>query len=244
MSYVDIDRQYQESLNSFVASGVESEKQLVQSAIKNGIWSKEKEDLFENIQWEIDELRVRRNKMQDIVRLQMGGEIKRLEEQLGSLSKERSLITGMSAESYAEQDKVLAFLSNALWKNNSFSERVVGAERYSQQLFDKIEQLNSKKNILEACFSMGFFDLFRLNENNIGAIFGSNPIEITIFQKNLLIYCKILSQKISSGKIPEKILDDPIKIFEYNLSEEREGIDDLKEKMKAGGDLTGEDLLK
>jgi hypothetical protein len=75
-------------------------------------------------------------------------------------------------------------------------------------------------------------------------------MDMTVFQKNLLVYANALLNKLKNVSIPENILDDPIKVLNYKEVEKDSGkktsigLDDLKEKSaKNGGELKPEDFL-
>jgi hypothetical protein len=75
-------------------------------------------------------------------------------------------------------------------------------------------------------------------------------MDMTVFQKNLLVYANALLNKLKNTNIPEAIIEDPIKVLNYKEQENDNGkktsigTEDLKEKMaKNGGKLNPEDLI-
>lgn len=113
-----------------------------------------------------------------------------------------------------------------------------------------MSDLNNQKIVLTAAYNTSFFEVFCLNYRTPHILLKNVGMDMTVFQKNLLVYSNTLLNKLKNVSIPEAIIEDPVKVLEYKEQEAGKtgktttGTDDLKEKMiKNGGKLNPEDLL-
>jgi hypothetical protein len=170
--------------------------------------------------------------------------------QLLKLQEERRKITNYSAESFAENKRIKFLLGLCCFFDKNFTEKIDGESvfEYSLECFKKIGEFNEKNFILDVAYNTSFFELFVLHYRQPHVIFGKSGLELSVFQKSLLVYSNSLLNKLKSVSIPDEIANDPAKILEYDEKEAKgktsQGLDDLKEKAAArGGTLKPEDYL-
>lgn len=247
------EEQYNNALDSAKRSGIKDEKQLIDDAIKYKKWSIQKEEQIKSLIWTIDKLSIASKKISDrYQRKAAEASVDSKKEELFKIQGERSVLCNLSAESFAQTKKIKNIIGFCLYKDKEFAEKLDEEESYSYTkiFFDKISDLNSYRMILTAAYNTSFFEVFCLNYRTPHILLKNVGMEVTVFQKNLLVYSNALLNKLKNVTIPEGILEDPVKVLEYKEPEKDNGnkttvgTDDLKEKMaKNGGKLNPEDLL-
>lgn len=247
------EEEYNNSLASAKRSGIKDEAAIIKEAIKNKKWSIRKEEEVKAITWDIEKLGAASKKISDRhQRKRTEDDIQEKKDLLAQIQDERREVCSFSAESFAETKKVKKIIISSLYKDSSFLDRFDEQEAfsYSQYFFDKISDLNNSTFIATAAYNTSFFEVFSLNYRTPHVLLNRVGMEMTVFQKNLMVYANALLNKLKNVNIPEGILDDPIKVLNYKEIEKDSGkktsvgLDDLKEKSaKNGGQLNPEDFL-
>lgn len=247
------EAEYNRYLISAKKSGIKDESAIIAEAIKSKKWSVEKEEQIKSLIWNIDKLIVASKKISDLFqRKSVEGSIKDKKNELMKIQEERREICSFSAESFAETRKVKKVISSSLFRDIKFENQYDEREcaEYSRLLFDKISELNDSQVIACAAYNTSFFEVFTLNYRTPHVLLNRVGMDMTVFQKNLMVYANALLNKLRNVNIPEAIMDDPIKILNYKELEKETGkktsvgLNDLKEKSaKNGGQLNPEDFL-
>ena len=251
--YIFLDEKYEEYINDAQRSGIKTEDEIIALAIKNNYWSINKEEEIKSLDWSIKKLDQARIKMSDpMQKYLIKGNINEKELALKKIKEDRAKISSYSAESFAQNKKIRELMLLTFFKDQNFEEPLgeMQSYEYIYELFDKMSELLDKKNILNAAYSTSFFELFVLNYRQPHIVFDKSGFNLTIYQKNILVYANSLLNKFKNVSIPDEILDDPVKIFDYiekdrsSDSKTTYGIEDLREKSAAnGGSLKAEDFL-
>ena len=235
-------------------SGIQTAQELIESSIKIGSWSIKKEEEIKSLKWTINHSTSALNKISDLNQRQsFSDQIESQRADLAAIQEERSRITGFSAEHLSNRKRFFQMIRLSLFYDELFKKPIKEKERdvISPLVFSKYEELCDKTNLLEACFSTYFFDVFVTQSKNPLHLFGADFASLTVFQKSLLSYSKALLNKVENVSIPKEIYGDPVKMFDYEEPKDKgggekvsHGMDDLKRKMAArGGELKPEDLL-
>ena len=249
---LEVEGFMQGDIESSVKSGIKTQSELLEAAKKHNAWSTDKEEKIKSLDWMIKRSTAALNKMQDENQRKVFNEqIETQRKELSDLNQEKGKIINYSAETLAETKKVSKMLDICLYKDAAFKEKPIDQERYALAplMFSRYGDLNNRENILNFSYHGGFLDIYASQSNNPIALFGCTLLDMTIFQKNLIILTNSLLNKLKNTKIQDEISGDPVKIFEYEEKEEKEanvthGIDDLKAKSKVrGGNLKAEDFL-
>lgn len=231
--------------------GIKSETELIKDAMKYGSWTQQEEDKISSLEWTISNSTRILNKINDpITKKSFNDQIEGQRGEMNTLLEKKNKISSYSAETLAQQKRLSKMILNSLFYDKEFETKAEGQdiESLGGLIFSKFSELANKDNLLKASFLTYFFDVFMSTKNSLG-LFSSDFMSLTIFQKGLISYSRVLLNKIKNTKIPEEIYGDPVKMFDYEEKEEVEentthGIEDIKNKMKAGGgELKAEDLL-
>tara|TARA_R110002020_G_scaffold92416_4_gene223763 strand:+ start:6366 stop:7244 length:879 start_codon:yes stop_codon:yes gene_type:complete len=234
-------------------SGIETEEELIESAIKIDSWSLKQEESIKALKWTIDHSTKALGKMSDEGQKRLfSKQIERDREKLEEITVKRNKICGYSAEALATQKRFFRMSSSSLFYDAKFTKKIKEKEvdPVSTFIFSKFGEFSNRNILLEAIYRTYFFDVFVLQAKNPLSLFKADFLTLTIFQKNLLALAKGLLNKMSNTRIPDAILGDPVKMYDYEEPKDDEGgkvthgVEDLREKMQQrGGKLKAEDLL-
>ena len=249
---LEFDEFQQIEFKKAVKTGIQTEEELIESAINIGSWSQEKEEKIKSLKWTIDRSTKALEKMSDInQRRAFSGQIDQNRKELDKVNGDRAKICSYSAEHLSEQKRFDRMVTSALFYDEEFKNPIKTDERIelAPLVFLRFGELSNKKNLLLAIYQSYFFDVFTAQSRNPLKLFEATFLTLTLFQKCLLSYANALLSKMKNVRIPDEIAGDPIKIFDYEEPKDREkkvshGLDDLKQKMEMrGGELKAEDLL-
>ncbi len=238
--------------NRAVKTGIQTEQELIESAIDMGSWSKENEEKIKSLKWMVNQSTKALEKMSDLnQRRVFSSQIEKNRKELEIINQKRSKICSYSAEHLSEQKRCEKMIASALFHDKEFQNPLEEDEKLqlANVVFLKFGELSNKKNLLFAVYKSYFFDVFTAQSRNPLKLFGADFLTLTVFQKNLLSYANALLNKMKNVRIPDEIAGDPVKMFDYEEPKDREakvshGLDDLKQKMQMrGGELKAEDLL-
>lgn len=235
-------------------SGIKTEQELVDLFIKTKSWSRQNEEEIESLKWIIDKKEKAKEKITDAIQIiSINNSIDQEKRKLKDLVQKRNKLVEFSAENFASNKRIRLMLEKSIFLDQSFNEPAPYEDSVViiSKFLDKMTELADRKNIAYSAFDNSFFEIFMLNSSQPCSIFGRNPLDLTIYQKNVLIVANSLLNKFKNYSIPEEISDNPLKILEYTekqvedkKSKSSHNLDDLKSKSAAkGGKLTAEDFL-
>ena len=257
IDYLSLEEYELAMFDSSVAKGIKTEEELIKRAYTQGFWKEKDEKTLKEKQWEVSQSIKASKKIQDNRQRKMFlDSIKPAEKIVDELSSKRKKITSMSAETFAAQKRFQKLLDSIIFLDKDMTKRAkkkdFAEKEFSKiqvKAFAKIGRLFDKENVIKAAYESYFFDIFSTQHKNPIAIFGKDISEITLFQSRIMVVAKSLLSKLQNlDNIPDNILADPVKLYDYEENSKHsgnttEGLDDLKLKMKQKGKLTSEDLL-
>lgn len=247
-----MDEFYVKSLENAKKSGIKTESELIEQAIKRASWSIKKEEEIKSLIWTRDKLIAASNKANDPLQkktIMISAEEK--DKQIKSLNESREKIINYSAESFASNKRTMKLLESSCFLDSSFKEPVDLDEvsKYALSCFSKIGELSQRDFLLNVAYNTSFFEIYMLQYRQPENIFGRSGLKLSIFQKTLLSCANSLLNKLKNTTIPDSIMNDPVKVLNYDekrdsKSKTSEGVGDLREKMASrGGVLKPEDFL-
>lgn len=225
--------------------GIKSEKELLQIAYESGAWTKENDELIKSLEFSIKSKNKFLPKVEDNhIKNNLLKQIEKDEEELNLLNFKKRSFTFSSKESFIYKKMTSLFYSEILFYDREFKEPITEEDlnKFFNKYYDKFSLLSDRNTLLRASFESNFFDLFMIFED-VSMIFNKSGLELTIFQKNLLLYGNILINKLkNSYKMPNEIKDNPIKIFEWSEDNKNsKSLDDndfnIRDKVKKAGGL-------
>lgn len=223
-------------------AGLKSEQELLDIAIKYGKWSKDKEDETADLIWSNNRLRKTLESMVDPSQKRtLEEKIEKAQSRIEELKKERDLLVGASLEKFILVRSTLLFCKNRLFFDEDLTKAIddKGIEKSIDAYNLKMGELLNRENLLRAVFSPQFFDLFLIYENAPEMILGKNGVDLTLFQKDLIVYGTILYKRMTNSNIPENVKNNPISLFKYKdnggKNKEEKESDPRGTAEKAGG---------
>lgn len=253
LEYLQLDEFEEESYEDAIKSGIKSEQQLIDNAVDLGFWSEQLEEESKSLKWLMEKHENALNKIKDrgqkILFEKSNEETKKRFEEI---QQKRNNIVGFSAENLALRKRTAMLIDNSIYKDTTFQENIdeEDKEGFSLSCFVKIQDLFLRENLIRASYTNTFFESFVYQYKNPISLFNKDLCSLTLFQSKILTFANVLLNKIrNTEKIPENILSDGVKLYNFDPKDKAngenvtEGIDDLKQKMKQKGKVTSEDLL-
>ena len=255
-NYLQNEEYYEKRLSQAKKRGISSEERLLKEAIKHNFWSVQKDEKLKSLEWTINKSNIAAEKITDNTQKNIFLQsIKKQEDELKSLEKEKLSITRDSAESLASQQRMFKMVEDHIYKDAGLSKKYKAKDEYAISIIieiqNKISELSGKEQLLAAAFEPSFFDIYSVQYRDPLSIFNVDFYNITIFQRYLFSYASVLLNKLRNIEIPEEIRQDPLKIYNFNPdqsdkkgSKTTHGVEDMRSAMQNNGKLSAEDLLK
>jgi hypothetical protein len=252
IALLELDYLEKMDLAASVKAGIKKEEDLIELAIKRKTWSISKEEKMKSLAWMIKKSMNELKKMNDPAQKKIfQAQIKNQERDLKELKRERAEICRYSAEVLVGLKKVKKMMSGSLFLDKALTKKCSEEEKedLAALLVERNNELTDRETLISASWFGGFFNLFAAQGDGSFKLLDKSFEEMTSPQKNLIILSNALLNKIKNTQMPEEIMDDPVRMLDYEEKEVSEnktsyGIDDLKRKMEArGGELKAEDFL-
>jgi len=247
--YILINEKENEILNKAIKRGLKTEKEALDDAIKDDLWTKEDEDFIFQQEHFLDNLR--KTASQLLLKSEREKHailIKEEQEKLNKKLLQKQSLTQHTAEQYAKNKINDFFLTFVFFKNQTlkdvfFSESDFYDLNYSEVL--KLIKINnnfssvfSELNIQKLILEEFFFPYMMLCEKPLD-IFGKAAVELTTLQMSICTYCKIFKNIFDNNpKIPESIKKDPEALLEYVNSESTKSKENLDKHLSKEGATT------
>jgi hypothetical protein len=225
--------------------GLKSEEELLQVAYESGSWTKENDEIIKSLEFSIKSKNKFLPKVEDNhIKKDLLNQIEKDDIELKVLnSKKRSFVLA-SKEAYVSKKMTSIFYSDILFYDEHFKEPITEEDlnKCFLKYYEKFSLLSNRDVLLRAAYSNDFFDFFIIFED-LSKIFNKTGLDLTVFQKNLLVYGNVLINKLkNSYKMPNEIKDNPIKVFEWTENDKKSKSQDdedfnIREKVKRAGGL-------
>lgn len=228
-------------------AGLSTEDELIDAACFGGKWSEEKESRIKDLLFSNDGLRRVLLKQQDpSMKARTEEKIHSQQLEIDELKKERNSLIRGSLENYILINSTIHFCSKRIFDDKECLNPAKNIDVILDSYNLKLAELIKRENLLKAAFYPSFFDLFFLYGDSPYMIINKSGDELTVFQKDLLVYGHILNQKLKSQDIPKIVKNDPVQLYNFDLNtknnkkqrtpdEIEENFDPRKFVEKAGG---------
>ena len=232
--------------------GLELEEDKLIFLIKEGEWSRDKEDQIDKLKKEKSDIELT-SKSYIIKRQKDEAQkrIKAIEKSLFELQKEKDSILGLTAEDYCDKR-----LNEILIFNSFYREAGLSVPFFSQfefdsllesELLDLIRILNSfyadfhPDQIKRICACSFFINIFSICEGNPLTFFGKSVSKLTTLQTNLFSQARYFKSLMDSQQSspPSDVIEDPDKMISWYDSIVSESSRDKKGEEFSGIGHTG-----
>ena len=222
-----------ERLNSFNIGkerGLQDREEKMSLLIKEGYWSRDKEDEISKIKKEISDYEMLLKNL--VIKRQIistKDKIRNLNRKLEEIHQEKSEVFGLCLEDFVEKKMNELTIYNSFYKNKTLNERL-----FSEEEFDRLPEIEISKlvgllnnfyinfshsEIKKICACHFFISIFGLCEDDAFNFFGKRICDLSILQINLFSqgrYFKSLMQsRNDQGMPPSDVMDDPDKMIEW-----------------------------
>jgi hypothetical protein len=208
--------------------GMLDEQEMLQAAKSNGGWSVEKEAEITELKWLAEKQEKALKKVADEPSLlqTFQNNLNETTHRLEELRIKREALTRFSLENYVSEKVNMELFRRFIFDDEDCIEPTDQATVMSimPTFMTKYDDLMDQDATLRRCYNPSFFELFLLSSADPLKIFGKNIYELTIFQKNLLVYSFVLRRKIDNiPDIPASVIDNPIALYNYDPDEKNGG---------------------
>lgn len=215
--------------------GLLSSEELLNKAIESKVWTEDDEAELKELRRYIGRKRDSVKSLSDpnlikVYQTQVENDENRIKE----LRAKKENISAFSLENFVRTKAPAESFKKYVFKDPSFKQSAEDdlCNDLIMSYITSYSELCNLDNMLKCSYNPLFFDLVFLQSSSDGSdllsIFKKDLYEITLFQKDLLIFAKILNSKIMNlSDIPNHIKEDPIKLYHYKPPDE-----DNKKKRK------------
>lgn len=198
--------------------GFLTKDELLERAIGVGAWSKDLEEDIRMLKWVAERREAQLKKLSDpSMKAELEKSIEKDKEELLELSKRRAKLSIGSLEDYVFSKLPTDLCCNEVFYGKDFATKIEDSLKKSliTPYLEKNSELTERNNMLKAVYSTSFFDLFFIY-SSFDEIFKKDIYGLTIFQKELIGYGRVLYSKLTKiANIPESVKNDPLKLYFY-----------------------------
>lgn len=210
--------------------GLQDKEEKMILLIKEGYWTKEKEDEISRIKKEISDAEMLIKNL--VVKRQImttKDKIRKNNDKLNLILEEKHELFGLCLEDFVDKKVNELTIFNSFYKDRNFKEKLFSEEEFDrlpeQELSKLIGILNnfyisfSHSEIKRICASPFFISIFGLCEDNAFNFFGKTISELSILQVNLFsqgrYFKSLIRSREDQGMPPSDVMEDPDKMIEW-----------------------------
>jgi len=226
----DLESERSKNFNNGKEKGLQDREEKMAFLIKEGYWSREKEDEITKIKKEISDYEMLLKNL--VIKRQVittKDKIRNLNKKLGDIAQEKAEVFGLCLEDFVEKKMNELTIYNSFYKNKILTEKL-----FSEEEFDRLPEIEMSKlvgllnvfyinfahsEIKKICACPFFISIFGLCEDDAFNFFGKRICDLSILQINLFSqgrYFKSLMQsRNEQGLPPSDVMEDPDKMIEW-----------------------------
>ena len=139
LEYLELDEFEDESFEDAIKNGIKSEKQLIDTAVERGFWSKSINEEYEALKWTVQKQNEAIEKMADIGQREVFKKsTQAVEESFKELQEKRNKIIGYSAEDLALRKRTAKLIDGNIFKDKNLTKGVSKESSVPLQLMENI----------------------------------------------------------------------------------------------------------
>jgi hypothetical protein len=248
------NKKYKSYLAHAISKGLPKEKDALEKAIEEELWSEKEEEEIKISERYIETLNVTKKKV--FKKLQIDEIEKNLREEKEKIAKklaEKKQILGRTAEDYASNRASDYLIYSCFYKDRELTQRLFSQEEFEEistseleqciavynNYFTEISDLNIQHIALSEFFHPNYLVLDYPTE-----LFGKPMVQLSENQTRLLIYAKIFKNIFeTTDNIPENIKKDPEALLQYKDKNQAQKEFESKTKPKKKGNVDGAEMI-
>lgn len=226
----DIESERLKCFNTGKERGLQDREEKMALLIKEGYWSREKEEEINKIKKEVSDYEMLLKNL--VVKRQImttKDKIRNLNKKLEDIAQEKAEVFGLCLEDFVDKKMNELTIYNSFFKNKNLTEKL-----FSEEEFDRLPEIEigklvgilnnfyinfSHSEIKKVCACPFFISIFGLCEDDAFNFFGKRICDLSILQINLFSqgrYFKSLMQSRNDQVMPPSdVMDDPDKMIEW-----------------------------
>jgi hypothetical protein len=214
-----------------ISKGLPTEKQNLEQAIKEGFWSKEKENRIFDIEKALMSMRATKNKMPlRSQKMSIQKKIDKHEDELKELNYDRYETIGYTAEIFATKKANEYYIYKALKKDADLKQDFFSYEEYDELHDSELQELMSiygefttdfsQQNLKRVALGHNFLNLFHLCSDQVTELFGVPVVKLTFFQAEVFGTAKYFKAILNEAKHKptEEMYQDPDLLIDWMTS--------------------------
>ena len=215
-----------------------TEKEALEEAIKEGLWTSEDDDFLETQKMFLENLNKSKNHL--LLKSEKEQHQKTIDEETAKLNSkllEKNELVKNTATHYSKNQINDYYILKSFFKNSELSDSIFSIEEFSDLTYSELAdiikinnehtKLFSEENIQKMVLEEFYFPYMFLCEKPT-ELFGVPACRLTNFQLTTLLYSKVFKNIFDNNTdIPENIKKDPEALLDYaSSSKEREKVKD------------------
>jgi hypothetical protein len=221
-----IHRFYNKYKSLAESKGIPSEKEMLDSLRKDGLWSDDDDQKIIGLEQEMEGLNSSKRAVflpSQKKNIQNSIDSKRRE--LHFLIIKKAELLGKTSESYGSQRSNEEFIRYLIYSDKQCLTHFFTDEEFADLSEDEVEffvrendavsRRLSEQNI-QCCVLRDFFNMYMSQTEDISSFYGRPIIELSVYQLKLAIYARIFFNMFQHHEdIPERIKKEPEAIFDF-----------------------------
>ena len=248
-----MDFEREQYLQQAISKGLPTEKENLDTAIKEGFWDKDRENSIYDLEKTIMNMKATKNKLQ--LRSQKANFQKKIDKKenvLNELLFDRHEVVGYTAETFANKKANEYYIYKALKKDSSLNNQFFDEEEYDELHDSDLQELISlytiftsdfsHKNLKRIALSHSFLNLYHLCSDQVTELFGVPVVKLTFFQAEVFGTAKYFKSTLNNAKHrpTDEMYQDPDSLIDWMESNSGAKVDiEGKMEEKAGVSYVG-----
>lgn len=229
LSYLEVgnlDSEYSVFLEEAIKRGVPTYQEKEFQIIKNGLWSKNEEDLLTQNEKLITNLKINISKdFLDSRRKMLRGQIIDIQKDINKMRIKKDTFIGETAEYYANRQLTYKKILNCYSKDIKFEsslipseEEEIKSEHYGElvHLYNQFQDKFNQESIKMLAISPFFTSIFYLSSDDAFNFYGRPIVELSIYQCDLFSWSRYFKNVLSNrNDIPNEIKNNPNDLMDW-----------------------------
>lgn len=208
---LELNEIYLEAYASAANDGIKTEDEMTEWMLQRGLWTDEEENKISLINKDIDRLKKEifnariNHQLRETIRMYL----RTAESSVAKLKEKKALYYSNTCEGIASNEKIFAFLKNNTFHNGEkydFFEKGPSLEFIFANYFS---QILPEKTVRYLARTEPWRSFWLLNESNTINLFNKNGRELSIDQRNILVWSKMYDNVYESMETPpDSVIED------------------------------------
>lgn len=207
---LELNEIYLQAYANAIEDGIKSEKEMTAWMIDKGLWSQEEDNKIEQIKKDIDKLKkeIFKSRINTNLCQTIRAYLRAAESSISKLREKKSFYYSNTCEAIATNEKISAFIV----KNTFIDDKLYDFEwgpSMDYVLNNYFSQILAEKTIRYLARTEPWRSFWLLNASNTINLFNKNDRELSIDQRNILVWSKMYDNVYESMESPpESVVED------------------------------------